>query len=238
MKRLPLVLAPSLLAIAACSSEDVENTSVDDVDELVNAEEEYDPMTREYTLSEDAQARRDAFDSDADGDEYGRYRDEIRAEQDTEESMAAEREREQMAMNNGGSGNRSTNASGGTSASASSDSGGSGSQGSAASSANGSGSGSAMPTRDASTNMRRRSEMTWSYLDRNDDGQLSVAEYAIWAIPLDPTEPEPNDALPPYVEAEEINKAADSFFYYDRDGDTYLSQREFTSARRGENFDN
>ena len=230
MTRFSLVLAPSLLAIAACSSEDVENTPVDDVDELVDAEEEYDPMTREYTLPEDAQARRDAFDSDAAGQEYGRYRDEIRAEQDTEESMAAEREREQMAMNNGGSasgsnsGSGSTNATGGTSASASSDD-------------DGSGSSSAMPTRDANTNMRRRSEMTWSYLDRNDDGQLSVAEYAIWAIPLDPTEPEPNDARPPYVEAEEINKAADSFFYYDRDGDTYLSQREFTSARRGENFD-
>ena len=32
--------------------------------------------------------------------------------------------------------------------------------------------------------MRRRQNMTaiWAYLDRNDDDQLSVAEYAIWAI--------------------------------------------------------
>lgn len=93
-----------------------------------------------------------------------------------------------------------------------------------------------MGTRDATSNMRARSDMGWSYLDRNDDGKLSVAEYAIWAIPLDPANPKPNDETKPFVTAEQANKAADSFFYYDRDGDTYLSQREFTSARRGETF--
>ncbi len=222
MKRISLLVAPSLLALAACGSEDVENTPVDDIDEIVDADTEYDPMTRDYTLTEDQQARRDALDSDATSAEYAGYRDEVRAEQDTEESMAAERDANRMASNGGsnttsGSGNGAgADSSGSTDASAGDDT---------------------MPTRDANTNMRRRSEMTWSYLDRNDDGQLSVAEYAIWAIPLDPTEPEPNDARPPYVEQEEINKAADSFFYYDRDGDTYLDQREFTSARRGENFD-
>lgn len=91
--------------------------------------------------------------------------------------------------------------------------------------------------RDASTNMRAREHMTWSYLDRNGDDRLSVAEYAIWAIPLDPTAPARNDETAPYLTAQQANKAADSFFYYDIDDDTYLERREFTAARRGENFD-
>ncbi len=84
--------------------------------------------------------------------------------------------------------------------------------------------------------LRDRSAMTWEFLDRNSDGQLSVAEYAIWAIPVDPNNPKPNDETKPYVTAEQANKAADSFFYYDQDGDTYLSQSEFTSARSGANI--
>lgn len=221
MKRLSTLLVPSLLVLAACGSEDVENTPVDDIDEIVDADNEFDPMARDYELSEDAQARRDEFDQDRFESEYSGYRDDIRSERDTQESMAAERER-----SGGGSGNMS----GGSAGSNGSDS-----------SSSGSGSsdgGMDMPQRDQNTNMRARSDMSWSYLDRNDDGKLSVAEYAIWAIPLDPTEPEPNDERPPFVEQEEINKAADSFFYYDRDGDTYLDQREFTSARRGEAFEN
>ncbi len=91
--------------------------------------------------------------------------------------------------------------------------------------------------RDENTNMRLRENMTWGYLDRNDDGKLSVAEYAIWAIPLDPNAPKRNDETTPYLSAEQANKAADSFFYYDIDGDTYLDRREFTAARRGESFD-
>jgi len=81
--------------------------------------------------------------------------------------------------------------------------------------------------------LRDRSAMTWEFLDRNSDGQLSVAEYAVWAIPVDPNEPKPNDEKKPYVTAEQANKAADSFFYYDQDGNTYLSQSEFTNARSG-----
>ena len=88
--------------------------------------------------------------------------------------------------------------------------------------------------RDPATNMRSRQNMTWSYLDRNSDGQLSVGEYAIWAIPLDPTQPAPNDETQPFLTSDEANKAADSFFYYDQDGDTYLSQQEFSVARRGD----
>lgn len=87
---------------------------------------------------------------------------------------------------------------------------------------------------EASSDMPERSEMTWEYLDRNDDGQLSVAEYAIWAVPVDPNEPKPNDQTKPFLTSDQANKAADSFFYYDRDGNTYLSQDEFRAARTGE----
>ncbi|WP_324260654.1 hypothetical protein U4960_10850 [Altererythrobacter sp. H2] len=81
--------------------------------------------------------------------------------------------------------------------------------------------------------LMERSAMNWSYLDRNSDGRLSVAEYAIWAIPMDPNAPRPNDDTTPYVTADQANRAADSFFYYDQDGDGYLSQVEFNNARRG-----
>lgn len=93
---------------------------------------------------------------------------------------------------------------------------------------------SASPTGATTQAMPQRSAMDWSYLDRNSDGKLSVAEYAIWAVPVDPTEPKPNDETRPYLTSDQANKAADSFFFFDRDGDTYLSQDEFARARRGE----
>lgn len=79
-----------------------------------------------------------------------------------------------------------------------------------------------------------RSAMDWAYLDRNEDGQLSVAEFAIWAVPVDPNAPKPNDETQPYLTSDQANSAADAFFYYDQDGDTYLSQEEFSAARSGE----
>lgn len=88
-------------------------------------------------------------------------------------------------------------------------------------------------TSNTGSSMPERSEMDWTYLDRNSDGRLSVAEYAVWAIPVDPNAPKPNDETKPYVTADQANKAADSFFYYDQDGDSYLSQVEFNNARRG-----
>ncbi len=155
--------------------------------------DEYDPMTRDYMLGDDAQTRRDAFDSDAFRSEYRTYRDEVVNEQvaqadatDASQDMSDD-EREEMDA--------------------------------------------ASQERDGETNMRLRQNMTWGYLDRNDDDQLSVAEYAIWAIPLNPQHEAIND------QGDTINKAADSFFYYDMDGDTYLDRREFTAARRGETSD-
>ena len=187
------------LALAACGGEaDDPTVGSEMADVEVNETAEYDPMTRDYQLSEDAQTRRGEFDEDAFQSEYSGYRDEIVSEQvdkgtnRTAETDIDEDERAEMEA--------------------------------------------AGQPRDERTNMRSRENMTWGYLDRNDDNQLSVAEYAIWAIPLDPTKPARNDENAPHLTSEEANKAADSFFYYDIDGDSYLDRREFTAARRGETF--
>ncbi len=197
MKRLSIMTASALaLTLAACG-EDVEESVVEDTS--VAEVDEYDPMTRDYTLSEEATTRRSEFDEDAFNTEYDGYREDVRSEQvrmgndaDAKAEMTDD-DREEMAA--------------------------------------------ASEAREPSTNMRARENMTWSYLDRNDDNKLSVAEYAIWAVPLDPNAKAENDQGEPQLKADTANKAADSFFYYDIDGDTYLDRREFTSARRGENFD-
>ncbi|WP_375291458.1 hypothetical protein [Qipengyuania sp.] len=79
--------------------------------------------------------------------------------------------------------------------------------------------------------MPPRAEMDFAFLDRNDDGKLSTAEYAIWAVPANPTKPKPNDATKPYLTQDQINKAGQTFFYFDQDGDTYLQPEEFQNAR-------
>lgn len=199
MKKYHLSLATATAlasALAACGEPDVAETdgsAVEDsaVEDYVSEVADYDPSSRDYTLSEEAQARRDAFDEGVFQDEYGSYRDEIMSEQVRLIDEGAGEEQDPAEAQ------------------------------------------AASEPRDPQTNMRARENMTFSYLDRNDDGRLSVAEYAIWAIPLDPTEPKPNDENAPYVTADQANKAADSFFYYDRDGDTYLSQSEFSAARTG-----
>lgn len=189
-------LLASCLALAACGDDAAEAPAADSAATAPAQTAEYDPMTRDYALSAEAQARRDEFDADALETEYATYRGEIRSEQvrmgeaaDPNAEMTDDDRTEMEA---------------------------------------------ASQQRDAATNMRTRANMTWGYLDRNDDDKLSVSEYAIWAIPLDPTAPVRNDETMPYLTADQANKAADSFFYYDIDGDTYLSRREFTAARRGE----
>ncbi|BDI59869.1 hypothetical protein MACH05_04290 [Qipengyuania nanhaisediminis] len=96
-----------------------------------------------------------------------------------------------------------------------------------------SGDGAQAANADAATSkpLRPRSAMTFGWLDRNDDGKLSVAEYAIWALPTKPNPPEPNDQVGPHLTTDEINEAGTTFFYFDEDGDTYLSPAEFTEAR-------
>lgn len=185
------------LTLAACGDE----PDVVAEDEVAMADQtmaepvaaEFDPLSRDYVLSDEARERRTAFDMEAFNTEYGELRDQ---------------------PNRASSGDQGMEGSGTT-----------GSNGNMAASNSASGNmGSSMPS---------RSEMDWAYLDRNSDGRLSVAEYAIWAIPVDPNEPKPNDERKPYVTADQANRAADSFFYYDQDGDTYLSQSEFSNARRG-----
>lgn len=190
------LLAGSLaLGLAACN----DSTPAPEPSEVpVNVPRgaEYDPMTGNYTLTPEAQVRRDAMDPAAVETEYAGYRSDVMKERvrtgartDASTEMTDDDRAELQA---------------------------------------------ASQQRDSKTNMRTRENMTWSYLDRNKDGKLSVAEYAIWAIPLDPNAPARNDEKAPYLTADQANKAGDSFFYYDQDGDTYLSQREFTAARRGE----
>lgn len=81
------------------------------------------------------------------------------------------------------------------------------------------------------TTMPPRSQMDFAFLDRNDDGRLSVAEYAIWAVGVNPTVPKQNDQTRPYLREDQINQAGQTFFYFDRSGDTYLSPDEFQAAR-------
>lgn len=204
LTKITLALATGMsIALGACADNDA--GEVDPVEtEEVAVVDEYDPMTRDYTLTEEATSRRAAFDSDAFDTEFRGYREDVMNESGDDATMA-----DSGSMEDGDT--KSVDSATGNKMA-----------------------GNSGMKRDPNTNMKSRGDMSWSYLDRNSDGQLSVAEYAIWAIPLDPNAPKPNDEKKPYTTADQTNKAADSFFYYDTDGDTYLSQREFTSARRGD----
>lgn len=79
--------------------------------------------------------------------------------------------------------------------------------------------------------LRPRSQMDFGFLDRNGDNQLSVGEYAIWAVRANPASAAPNDGTRPFISTEQLNEAGQTFFYFDRDGNTYLSDEEFTTAR-------
>lgn len=186
------------MALAACGqdpeTEVVVPEPMEDTDTVATTAD-VDPMGRDYTLTQEAQERRSAFNVDDFNTEYTALQD---------ENMST----------SGMSGSTTTSDSGQMAGNAGSDSSGTMAGGS-------------------SGGLRDRSAMTWEFLDRNSDGQLSVAEYAVWAIPVDPNNPKPNDELKPYVTPEQANRAADSFFYYDQDGSTYLSQSEFMNARRG-----
>ncbi len=76
------ILSALALVLAGCG-DDTEDPVVGSemADAEVNQTVEYDPMTRDYTLSDEAQARRDTFDADAFQSEYAGYRDEISDEQ-------------------------------------------------------------------------------------------------------------------------------------------------------------
>lgn len=204
------LVSAAALGLAACDSEDVENTPVDDIDEIVDdSNDEAYPIGGD--LNEDQQASLDAMDSQSVSDEYDRNMADMQTEMESGGGAS-----------DGSMGGASMSGSGSTdSDETSSDS---STSGSGTTSAEGAmnGTGSSMPS---------RSKMTFGYLDRNDDGKLSVAEYAIWALPTDPNPPEPNDALGPHLTQDQINEAGQTFFFFDDDGDTYLSQDEFQDAR-------
>lgn len=205
------LVSAAALGLAACDSEDVENTPVDDIDEIVDDDSNDEAYPIGGDLNEDQQASLDAMDSQSVSDEYDRNMADMQTEMESGGGAS-----------DGSMGGASMSGSGSTdSEETSSDS---STSGSGTTSAEGAmnGTGSSMPS---------RSKMTFGYLDRNDDGKLSVAEYAIWALPTDPNPPEPNDALGPHLTQDQINEAGQTFFFFDDDGDTYLSQDEFQDAR-------
>jgi len=200
-------VSAAALSLAACDSEDVENTPIDDVDEIADNDANQGMGDDAYPmggdLDADQQSRYDEMDRQAVSDEYDRNRDAMNEAMQAGGGMA--------------DGSMAGQAEGGTSADASdsgdmADAGTSGNTGSA-------------------SMMRPRSRMDFAFLDRNDDGELSVAEYAIWALPTDPSEPARNDAKAPYLTQSQINEAGQTFFYFDEDGDSYLSPQEFQAAR-------
>ncbi|MAO97115.1 MAG: hypothetical protein CL803_12255 [Citromicrobium sp.] len=200
-------VSAAALSLAACDSEDVENTPIDDVDEIADNDANQGMGDDAYPmggdLDADQQSRYDEMDRQAVSDEYDRNRDAMNEAMQAGGGMA--------------DGSMAGQAEGGTSADASdsgdmADAGTSGNTGSA-------------------SMMRPRSRMDFAFLDRNDDGELSVAEYAIWALPTDPSEPARNDAKAPYLTQSQINEAGQTFFYFDEDGDSYLSPQEFQTAR-------
>ncbi|MEC7817998.1 MAG: hypothetical protein VX454_04960 [Pseudomonadota bacterium] len=211
MKKLAfLAVSTAALALAACSDDPNETPitqeAAPDMDAEVLAD---DAMPVGGDLNETQQASYDAMDRQAVSDEYDTNRDSMMAE-----SSSASDNSNAMASNT----DSMSGSSGGTSASTSD------SSSSSTSSADNSGSSdvAALPA---------RSQMDFAYLDRNSDGRLSVAEYAIWAVRANPNTPVANDQTKPYISTDQINEAGQTFFYFDEDGNSYLSNAEFTTAR-------
>lgn len=205
-----LAVSTAALALAACSDQQDETPitqeAADDMDVAVMDD---DAMPVGGELNETQQASYDAMDRQAVSDEYDTNRDAMMAENSSAPSNS-----DAMGSNSGSmtgaSGANTTSTSGGSNSDAS--------MGDSPDSSNVA----ALPA---------RSQMDFAYLDRNSDGQLSVAEYAIWAVPANPNTPVENDQTKPYISTDQINEAGKTFFYFDEDGNTYLSDGEFTAAR-------
>jgi hypothetical protein len=205
-----LAVSTAALALAACSDDPNETPitqeAAPDMDAEVLAD---DAMPVGGDLNETQQASYDAMDRQAVSDEYDTNRDNMMAE-----SSSASGNSDAMASNT----DSMSGSSGGTSASTSDNS----------------GSNDAMADNSGGSDVAAlpaRSQMDFAYLDRNSDGQLSVAEYAIWAVRANPNTPVANDQTKPYISTDQINEAGQTFFYFDEDGNSYLSNAEFTTAR-------
>ena len=70
-----------------------------------------------------------------------------------------------------------------------------------------------------------RGDMDFAWLDRDGDGKLSVAEFALWELP---TAQAASGA--PSLSEDQITKTASVFFHNDVDGDTLMSETEFAAA--------
>ena len=189
-------VAATCVAVSGCNSEDVENTPIDDIDEVVVEDDDGYPVAGELTTEQ--QANFDAMDRDAAAEEY-----------DANQAALA------------------------VTGSTESDAGGVASDATRSDTSSNDGLGNSMTTQQGSNvePLRARRAMDFAFLDRNGDGQLSVAEYAIWAVRSNPREPKENDETRPFTSPDQINKAGETFFYFDKDGNTYLSPDEFRAAR-------
>ena len=200
-----LAVSTAALALTACSDQQDETPitqeAADDMDVVVMDE---DAMPVGGELNETQQASYDAMDRQAVSDEYDTNRDTM------------------MAESSSTSDNSGAMASSGTNSSGNDMSGGNMSDDSM--------SGDSMGASDPAP-IPPRSQMDFAYLDRNSDGRLSVAEYAIWAVRANPNTPVENNQTKPYISTDQINEAGQTFFYFDEDGDSYLSDSEFTTAR-------
>ncbi|MCH2487176.1 MAG: hypothetical protein MK010_05475 [Erythrobacter sp.] len=227
-----LAVSTAALALTACSDRQDETPitqeAADDMDVAVMDD---DAMPVGGELNETQQASYDAMDRQAVSDEYDTNRDAMMADNSSatgnsgamtsnESSMAgsssANTNSGSSSMNNSSTGGSTSGSSNNTSNSGNAMQGGSMADGSSGSNV------AALPA---------RSQMDFAYLDRNSDGRLSVAEYAIWAVRANPNTPVENDQTKPYISTDQINEAGQTFFYFDQDGNSYLSQSEFTSAR-------
>ena len=205
IKKVTLAATASLaLALAACD----DGAEVEDdlgVDDTAMATDDGAMADDAYPvagdLDEEQQARLDAMDVQGTSDEYDRNMDAMRAGGSASDDAAGSSGSEAMSSDDAPSGESRAS------------------------------SGEARESSNEAQPLRPRGQMDFAFLDRNGDGELSVAEYAIWAVPVNPREQADNDALRPYLSAEQINEARRTFFYFDSDGDSYLSPGEFMTAR-------
>lgn len=153
------------LMLGACGdANEVAETEMDTAtmpDETANttAMTDYDPMSRDYTLTAEQQERRDAFDMEAFRTDYDEYRT----------AMADDPNMASMT----------------------------------------------------------RADMQYSMLDQDGDNQLSAAEYALYAAPAGTAE----------LTDDQVGQVADSYYYFDTDGDGFISDAEFSSLRAGGGMD-
>lgn len=213
LKMFTLVGMGGLLALTACGGNDQRSADANMASANPITDNQMVPVAvAQPTLSAAQQQRRNALDSTAYEKQYRQLVDRMNSSNGVRTSGMTTDGNAEMAGGATGSGVSNT---------------------SAASNANGSG-GTEGQTSNADTTTGHGAQarsMSFEQLDEDHNGKLSVAEFAVFATGLDPTAPKPNDQKMPYATADQLNTAADSFFYYDQNGDTYLQPDEFARAK-------